>query len=246
MKAAVCGIGKAGQSLINVINDCKDIQLELVINRNESQSIGEDVGQYMGQRNSDTYVYPIQNCEEILTTRKVDVIIDFSNKKLTKELIMLCEKLSINLVICTTDFSQEEEEEIIETGKKKNIGIVYAPNLTVGINLLMDFTKKVSKILHGFNYEIIEYHRKEKKIPSATAQKISETIQGKNVPIHSVRAGNYTGIHEVIIADENESIKIVHESLNRGAFAKGALLAARFIYGRKGFYKMSDVITELE
>lgn len=246
MKVAVCGIGKAGQSLINMINDCQDIQLELVINRNESESIGKDIGHYMGQRNSGTYIYSIQNCEEILSDKKVDVVIDFSNRILTKEIIVICEKLGINLVICTTDFSQKEEKEIVEIGKRNTIGIVYAPNLTVGINLLMDFTRNVSQKLHGFNYEIIEYHRKEKRIPSATAQKISETIEGKNVPIHSVRAGDYTGVHEVIIANENESIKIVHESLNRGAFANGALLAARFILGRKGFYKMSDVVMELE
>lgn len=246
MKVAVCGIGKAGQSAINMINNCRDIELELVINREESQSIGKNVGRYMGQKDSGAYVYSIKNCKEELSNKKIDVIIDFSNRELTKELLVLCEELSVNLVICTTDFSEEEEKEILEVGKRKKIGVVYAPNLTIGINLLMDFTKKVSRVLHGFNYEIIEYHRKEKRIPSTTAQKISETIEGKNVPIHSIRAGNYTGVHEVVIANENESIKIKHESLNRGAFANGAILAARFVLNKKGFYKMSDVIMGLE
>ncbi len=246
MKVAVCGIGKAGQSAINMIHNCQDIQLELVINREESQSIGKNVGQYMGQENSNVYIYSIKDCKEELLNKKVDVIIDFSNRALTKELLILCEELGINLVICTTDFSEEEEKEIAETGKRKKIGLVYAPNLTIGINLLMDFTKKISRMSQGFNYEIIEYHRKEKRIPSTTAKKISETIEGKNVPIHSIRAGNYTGVHEVVIANENESIKIIHESLNRGAFANGAILAAKFVLNRKGFYKMSDVIMELE
>lgn len=246
MKVAVCGIGKAGQSAINMINDCQDIRLELVINREESQSIGKNVGLYMGQKSSDVYVYSIKNCKEELSNKKIDVIIDFSNRTLTKELLIICEEMKINLVICTTDFSEEEEKEIAEVGERKKIGIVYAPNLTIGINLLMDFTKKISKISQGFNYEIIEYHRKEKRIPSTTAQKISETIEGRNVPIHSIRAGNYTGVHEVVIANENESIKIKHESLNRGAFANGAILAARFVLNRKGFFKMSDVIIELE
>ena len=112
MKVAVCGIGKAGQSAINMIHNCQDIQLELVINREGSQSIGKNVGQYMGQENSNVYIYSIKDCKEELSNKKVDVIIDFSNRALTKELLILCEELGINLVICTTDFSEEEEKEI--------------------------------------------------------------------------------------------------------------------------------------
>lgn len=119
MKVAVCGIGKAGQSVINMINSCQDIQLELVINREESKSIGKNVGQYMGQKNSSVNIYSIKNCKEELCSNKIDVIIDFSNRELTKELLILCENLGINLVICTTDFSEKEEKEIAEIGKRK-------------------------------------------------------------------------------------------------------------------------------
>ena len=130
---------------------------------------------------------------------------------------------------------------------QKQLGAVYAPNLTLGINLLMDFASELSETLPSdFDFEIIERHFKEKSRVTATAKIIAEKIGRDDINISSVRLGGYVGIHEVTCANKNERITIIHESFSRQAFADGAVLAANFIKDKTGFYYMSDVVNELK
>lgn len=126
------------------------------------------------------------------------------------------------------------------------VGIVYAPNLTVGVNLLMEFVKKIANVLPDFDFEIIEKHPKDKAKVTATARMISQAINRGEVPIHSVRMNGYVGVHQVISTNGDERITITHESLTRRAFANGAILAAEFIQDKKQFFLMKDVIREIE
>ena len=110
----------------------------------------------------------------------------------------------------------------------------------------MEFVEKLSKILPEFDFEIVERHRRDKPRVTTTAKLISKVIDRGETPISSIRTGGYVGIHEVTAASEEERITIEHESFSRQAFAKGALMAAQFLYGKKGFYEMKDVIKNLE
>ncbi len=150
------------------------------------------------------------------------------------------------MVICTTNFEGESQKKFDVLINKFKGGIVYAPNLTIGINLLMQFVAKISKILPDFDFEIIERHRKDKPRITTTARLISKSINRGETPISSIRVGGYVGIHEVVAASENERITIEHESFSRNAFANGAMTAANFIYDKDGYYEMQDVINELE
>ena len=131
---------------------------------------------------------------------------------------------------------------------------MYAPNITLGVNVLMLLTNLASNILNNYDFQITEIHHKNKKdAPSGTAKKIAVEIQkglrssgneDKNaqVPITAVRAGGVVGKHEVMIIGEDDKIEISHESFSRRAFALGALRAVRFIKGKAGFYEMNDVL----
>jgi 4-hydroxy-tetrahydrodipicolinate reductase len=130
------------------------------------------------------------------------------------------------------------------------IGAVYAPNVTLGINVLMSLLKTVARALPFFDYQITEMHHSRKMDrPSGTAKRIAETLENElpdipvsHIPINSVRAGGYIGVHEVLAVGEYEKISISHESFSRRAFAQGALMAAEYVIGRKGWYYMEDVI----
>lgn len=161
-------------------------------------------------------------------------------------LIEFCGKIGANLVLCTTNHTVEEISLFREMAHSLGVGIVYAPNLTVGVNLLMEFVKKIANVLPDFDFEIIEKHPKDKAKVTATARMISQAINRGEVPIHSVRMNGYVGVHQVISTNGDERITITHESLTRRAFANGAILAAEFIQDKKQFFLMKDVIREIE
>lgn len=246
MRIAVCGLGRAGKVLAHkIIEDGRD-ELVCAICREESDIANQDVGTVLGMYELDIPVVPIPAAAEELGKRKADVVIDFSNKNTTLRMAKICAENYISMVVCTTNFEKEELLELKRIGETSEKGLIYAPNLTIGINLLMEFVERISKLLPDFDFEIIERHRKEKKKVTTTARLIAERIDRDNVPISAIRVGGYVGVHEVTAANENERLTIVHESFSRDAFANGALMAARYILGKSGYHEMSDVIQELE
>ncbi len=150
---------------------------------------------------------------------------------MASSLIDLCCKIKANLIICTTNHTVEEIRAFEQIASQNDFGIVYAPNLTIEINLLLAFTRKLAAVFGGGNYEIIERHPSVKPIPTATSRIIAQATGQEDIPIHSIRLDGYVGIHELIVTDGVERITICHESLSREAFAKGALTAAEFISG---------------
>lgn len=246
MRIAVCGLGRAGKVLARkIIEDGRD-ELCCAICREESRIVDRDVGTVLEMPELGIPVVPISVSPEVMKERKVDVVIDFSNKNTTLKMAALCAEHNISMVVCTTNFEPEELAELKGIGERASKGLIYAPNLTIGINLLMEFVERISKILPDFDFEIVERHRKEKKRVTTTAKLIAGRIDREHVPISAIRVGGYVGVHEVTAANEHERITIVHESFSREAFANGALMAADYIVGKSGYYEMSDVIRELE
>lgn len=246
MKIAVCGLGRAGKVLARKIIDDGRNELSFAICRDESKIAGMDVGTVLDMYELGIPVVPISNMSKELENRNVDVVIDFSNKNTTMVIAEKCAEKKVGLVVCTTNFEIEELEKLRHIGAESEGGLIYAPNLTIGINFVMEFVEKISKLLPNFDFEIIERHRKEKKPITTTARMIAGRIDRENVPISSIRVGGYVGVHEVTAASEDERITIVHESFSRNAFANGALMAADYIVDKKGYHEMTDVISELE
>lgn len=246
MRIAVCGLGRAGKVLAHkLIHDDKNI-LCCGICRDISKTANEDIGHILEMPLLNIPVIPLNRIEKELIERKVDVVIDFSHKDTTMQLAKVCQRANVSLIVCTTNFEPEELVVLQEIGNTCNAGMVYAPNLTIGVNLLMSFVERMSKLVPDFDFEIIERHRKDKKRITTTAKLIAARIHRENVPISSVRLNGYVGVHEVTATNENERITIVHESFSREAFASGALMAAQYIVGKKGYHEMADVIKELE
>ena len=247
MNVAVCGFGRAAKALCEKIAASEKHNLIIVICRDESKKAHKDIGEVLNDgKEYGIKIIPVSEAEKSLENTDLDIIIDFSHQEMAFPLIKLCGTVHADLIICTTNHSIEEISKFEYLAEIYDIGIAYCPNLTVGINLLMDFTKKVSQVCPDFNFEIIEKHPSDKRKPTATAQMISELIGQEEVPIHSVRLDGYVGVHEMIATNGVERITLSHESLSRQAFANGAILAAEFLRGRKGLYLMKDVISDLE
>lgn len=249
MNIVICGFGRAGKAMAEKVLYSEKHNLLKVLCRKESKNAGKDIGELLVKNNNVNFgvtITPIEEAVEALKGQKVDVVIDFSKREMALPLIEFCGKIGANLVLCTTNHTVEEISLFREMANTLNVGIVYAPNLTVGVNLLMEFVKKISNVLSDFDFEIIEKHPKDKAKVTATARMISQAINRGEIPIHSIRMNGYVGVHEVISTNGDERITIRHESLSRRAFANGAILAADFIQGKKHFYLMKDVIREIE
>lgn len=194
-----------------------------------------------------------------------DAIIDFSHHTAAKSISDYAVKNKIPVIFCTTGYTEEELDTIKQASKK--VAVFRSGNMSLGINLLIELSKKAAEILDGFDIEIIEQHHNQKlDAPSGTALMIADGIktvktdseyvynrtqvrkkrESTEIGIHSVRGGSIVGEHEVLFAGRNENITLRHSALSREVFADGALKAAEFIKGKgAGFYNMSDVLSDL-
>lgn len=244
MNICVCGTGRAGTAMLTKLMHTEHI-ITGAIAKNGSPNIGVDVGEYIGAKPIGANILSANDCVNELNMRQNDLIIDFSSCEFTNDLLNIAESSNSKLVICTTNHTVESIKHMEYYTKKNSLGVVYAPSLTLGINLLIKYVAELSKILPNFDFEIVERHNKSKPRGTMTARIISDAIGRGETHIASVRAGGYVGIHEVTCANENERITITHESFSRQAFADGALMAANFIYDKTGFYSMEDVVNSL-
>ena len=244
MKVCLCGLGRAGKEFVRYIAENPLHELTAVLCRNESKSAHQSVSK-LTEIAVDPNLYVQRIADFSIKTSPVDVVIDFSGCSTSMELVDLCCKNGINIVICPTDFTQEQIEVLKEKTRTNNIGLVLASTLTSGINLVIDFVERLSDVFPDFNFEIIERHPHNKPAPTKTATYIRNAIKRENVPIASVRLDGYVGIHEITATDGYERISLTHESFSRAAFVRGALIAAQFIVKRKGFFTMREVIQHL-
>lgn len=196
--------------------------------------------------------------------RACDVIIDFSQPTGLNALISAAVKFSTNILVGTTGLESEHFRYI--KAAAKDIAVIYAPNTSLGANLIEDLSIKAANILAGYDAEIIEAHHKNKKdSPSGTALAIGKSIanarqidfdsnavfdrynkgqrQKNDITFSSIRGGGIFGEHNVIFAGDNEVINIGHSALSREAFAQGAVFAASWLIGKKpGLYSMREVL----
>lgn len=197
-------------------------------------------------------------------TNTADVIIDFSNPSSLSDLLEYAKKNTLPVVLATTGYTKEQNEEIIEAAKQ--IPIFKSANMSIGVNLIINLARKATKILKDdFDIEIVEAHHNQKlDAPSGTAILIADNINGElsekmnyeydrhdkyqkrdknEIGIHSVRGGTIVGEHEVIFAGPDEIVKIGHSARSREIFANGAIKAAEFLLDKKnGLYDMTNLL----
>jgi len=183
------------------------------------------------------------------TLRGVDVVIDFTTPSAVMENIQACVSAGKNMVVGTTGW-YGEMDRIRELVEKNGAGFLYGPNFSIGINLFFDIARSAAPALqHDYLGQIFERHHAQKKdAPSGTALTLQRVIQdacGTELEIISFREGNVVGMHETVFHSANDTIYLCHDSKSRRGFAEGAVRAAEWLVGRKGFFEFKDIWREL-
>ena len=179
-------------------------------------------------------------------SEKIDVIIDFSRPENIDFLLAYALKNNVALVICTTGYTDEQIEKIKKAGEK--LRVLLSSNTSIGINILRKIAMLISPTMKDFDIEIVEsHHNRKKDKPSGTAKTLKADVinaTGKaDIAVHSLRAGNIVGEHEIIFAKDDEVIKISHTALSKRVFVLGAIdLSEKLLSKDIGFYDTMELI----
>lgn len=252
--------GKMGQTLIKLISESSSMELCGAHEVIDNPYLGEDAGFFMGVN---TGIFIKNNMLDAM--KDADVLIDFTRPEGTLRSLSDVVNNKIPCVIGTTGFNDEE----INTIKKasETIPICLAPNMSVGINVLIALIEQASRQLSDYDFEVIESHHKHKvDAPSGTAIRLGQAVSDglkinldeyavysrhgrdekrkKNeIGFSTIRAGDIVGEHTVMIAGEGERIELTHKATSRSNFAYGALKAANFLVNQEpGLFDMQDVL----
>jgi len=180
-----------------------------------------------------------------------DAVIDFTAPHCVLAHIEACVRAGKNMVVGTTGWYKEIEtvRRLVEQHKT---GLVYAANFSVGVNLFLDVVRAAAAALHHeYSGQIFERHHVHKKdAPSGTAIAIQNVIRDagpkhESLEITSFREGEVVGLHEVVLESAADRIYLCHDAKSRRGFAEGAVLAAEWLAGKKGFYDFRDVWREV-
>ncbi len=248
IQVAVCGVGRTGSEVLRALLESDCFHLTAAFCSAGSEKVGRDAGELISRPNTGILIREITQIEQALAETHADVLIDFSNAANARAILRACKKARTSAVLCTTGFSEGDMLWMTDFVLHNKLGVVYAPNVTLGVNVLLAALRLVARALPSFDYHVTEtHHSKKYDIPSGTAKKIAEALTeelpaGADIPIDAVRAGGYVGMHTVLLASDYERLSLTHESFSRRAFVEGALTAAEFIYGRTGWYEMEDVL----
>jgi len=253
--------GRMGRMLVEAITQAEDCQLSGALDVLGSPAIGLDPAAFLGKSSGVSITADLQT-----GLSNSDALIDFTRPEGTLAHLAVCRKLGVNLVIGTTGFTDAQKAEI--SAAAKDIAIVFAPNMSVGVNVTLKLLEMAAKALStGYDIEIIEAHHRHKvDAPSGTALKMGEVIANalgrdlKDCAVYSregvtgerdpssigfatIRGGDIVGDHTVLFAGTGERIEISHKSSSRVSYAQGSLRAVRFLAGRTcGLFDMADVL----
>lgn len=260
-KIAIAGAsGRMGRMLIEAVTQSKDLKLAVALDQPGNPSIGQDAAAFLGHDSG------VRITDQLEALADADCLIDFTRPEGTLNHLKTCVKHGVNMVIGTTGFDEDGKQAIRQAAE--SIGIVFAPNMSVGVNATLKLLDVAARILNsGYDVEVFEAHHRHKvDAPSGTALKMGETIaqawgkplddiatwtrHGHTGPRESgtigfsvVRGGDIVGDHTVFFCGTGERIEITHRSNSRATYAEGSLRAARFLATQqRGLFDMQAVL----
>lgn len=262
MRIAVAGAGgRMGRMLVEAVLGAPDAELAGALDVPGSPAIGRDAADFLGRQ---TGIRVTSSFDEAL--QNATHLIDFTRPEGTLTHLEQCEQRGIRAVIGTTGFDAAGKARIAQAGER--IPVVFAPNMSVGVNVTLKLLEMAARILNtGYDIEIIEAHHRHKvDAPSGTALRMGEVIASalgrdlskvavygregvtgerdpSTIGFATVRGGDIVGDHTVLFAGTGERIEITHRSASRVTYAHGSLRACRFLNDRpSGLYDMQAVL----
>lgn len=219
--------------------------------------VGKDAGEIAGVGKIGVLI------ENNIENLDADVLVDFTNPEACIKNARVASQKGVKLVIGTTGFSREQREELEKICEK--VPSVVSPNFSVGVNAFFKIVEFASSLLQGYDVEVFEIHHRHKKdSPSGTAIRVAEIIRnvfsekgrkldlkfcrnekkGEEIGVFGLRGGDVVGEHTVLFFGDGERVEITHRATSRDCFAKGAILAVKWIskVEKPGIYSMFDVL----
>ncbi len=263
MRVAVVGAaGRMGRNLIQAVHQHPELELTAATERPDSEMIGLDAGELAGVGRLNV---PISHSLTKVVDQ-FDVVIDFTRPDATMIHLDICREHGRKMVIGTTGLSDEQKARIDQAAK--DIAIVFAPNMSIGVNLCFKLLELAARVMgDDADIEIIEAHHRHKvDAPSGTALRMGEVVaetlgrdlkevavygreghtgprDRRTIGFETIRAGDVVGEHSVWFATEGERVEIVHKASSRMTFANGAARACAWLAGQdKGHFDMQDVL----
>jgi len=261
MKIAIAGAsGRMGRMLIETVLGADDAELAGALDI-PGPSVGGDAGAFLGKTTGVTIESDLAR-----GLAQAEYLIDFTRPEGTLKHLEYCAAHGVKMIIGTTGFDDAGKAAIRAAAEKT--AIVFAPNMSVGVNVTMKLLELAAKSFsHGYDIEIIEAHHRHKvDAPSGTALMMGEVVAGalgrnlqdvavfaregvtgerdpSSIGFATIRGGDIVGDHTVLFAGIGERIEITHKSASRVTYAHGSLRAARFLAGRQnGLFDMQDVL----
>jgi len=254
--------GRMGRTLIEACSQTDGLALTVALERPDSSLIGGDAGELAGLGRNGVRV----GADLAAVTGEFDVLIDFTRPEATLANLELCRAAGRRMVIGTTGFTETQRADIAAAAR--DIGIVFAPNMSVGVNLCLKLLDLAARVLGDeVDVEVIEAHHRHKvDAPSGTALRMGEVVAsalgrdletcavyarkgrtGERVPgtigFETIRAGDIVGDHTVMFAGDGERVEITHKASSRMTFARGAVRAAGWLMAHEqGLFDMQDVL----
>lgn len=263
IRIAIVGApGRMGRNLIQAVQQAEGVALGAALARSGSSLLGVDAGELAGI--GKTGVIVSDDLQKVVND--FDVLIDFTRPEGTLEYLAFCRQHNKAMVIGTTGFDETGKAAIRAAAEE--IGIVFAANFSVGVNLVLNLLQQAAKVMGDYaDIEIVEAHHRHKvDAPSGTALAMGEAIadamkwnldehavyareghtgerKAQTIGFATVRAGDIVGEHTAMFADIGERVEITHKASSRMTFANGAVKAASWLKNKKsGLYDMRDVL----
>ena len=260
--AVVGATGRMGINLIKAAVLAEKASLAAAVSRPGNIAIGKDAGELAG---IGTVGVPVVS-DLAAEMAGFDVLIDFTRPDISMTYIEMCRNAGKKIVIGTTGYTDMQKASIADAAKE--VAIVMAPNMSVGVNLSLKLLEMTAKVMGDYtDIEIIEAHHRHKiDAPSGTALRMGEVVAAtlgrdlkdcaiygregntgerdrKTIGFSTIRAGDIVGEHTVMFADDGERVEITHKATSRMTFANGAVRAAVWLQNKqKGLYDMQDVL----
>ncbi len=261
MRIAIAGAsGRMGRMLIEAVSQSPDLTLTVALDQSSSPMLGQDASAFLGVMSG------VLITDQLSALSQADCLIDFTRPEGSLLHLEACVTHHVNMVIGTTGF--EESGKAAITQAAESIAVVFAPNMSVGVNATLKLLDLAARILNsGYDVEVFEAHHKHKvDAPSGTALKMGEVIAnawGKplgdiatwtrhgytgpretgSIGFSVARGGDIVGDHTVFFCGTGERIEITHKSSSRAGYAEGSLRAARFLAGKSsGLFDMQTVL----
>lgn len=263
MKIAIVGAaGRMGGRLIHAVCETQGLELTGAVERAGHPQLGRDAGLIAGV--GDLGVMLTEDLDSVM--QQADVLIDFTFPEVTLTNLAVCARHGKMLISGSTGFTPEQKQQAEKFARQ--IPVVLAPNMSVGVNACFKLLKEAATILgDDFDVEIVElHHNKKKDSPSGTAVRMGEVIAealGRDynqvanyhregicgerthdeIGMQTVRGGDIVGEHTVYFIGMGERIEISHRAMSRDMFARGAARACLWLQGKQpGLYDMQDVL----